>query len=153
MKNILTNKYVILSIRLSLGLFLIYASISKINHPSEFAQAIRAYEIIPDNLSTLPAIFLPWLELFCGMLLITGMFTQSSAYISLSMLFLFTVIILIALLKGLEIDCGCGASLSGIEKVSWGKIFENSVLISLLYLLTKQKLFIFAIENILQSKK
>lgn len=151
MKNILNNVYLIFILRLSIGLFFIYASVGKINHPAEFAQAIRSYEIIPDSLSALPAIFLPWLELVCGILLVVGIFVNSSVKISMGLLIFFTINVLIALFRGLDIDCGCGASISGIEKVSWGKIFENTFLILLTVLISKQQSYIFTIEKKLTS--
>ncbi len=153
MKNIVQNKYLILILRLLLGGFLIYTAQAKIMHPTEFAQAIRSYEIIPDSMSMLPAIFFPWIEFFCGLFLILGLFTRSSAVLATSLLILFTLNVLIALLRGLEIDCGCGASIAGIEKVSWQKIVENSVLILFFINIIFSKSYEFALDNILSSKK
>ncbi len=147
MKKLFNNVYFIFTLRLFLGLFLLYTSHLKIINPSEFAQAIRAYNIIPDSLSTIPAIFLPWLELFCGIFLISGLFLQSSLYVSMGLMVLFTINILIAILRGLDIDCGCGASISGLEKVSWAKIIENSVIIYALFLISIQQKYIFALDN------
>jgi uncharacterized membrane protein YphA (DoxX/SURF4 family) len=145
--HIKDNEYIVLVLRIAVGLFFIYAAQDKISHTADFASAIRAYEIIPDSLSAIPAIFLPWFELVCGVLLIGGIFTKSSALISASLMVVFTINILIAMLRGLEIDCGCGASLTGVEKVGWLKIFENSLLILVLIFLSKKESFAYALEN------
>lgn len=144
----LNNKYFILALRILLGAFLIYSGQAKIGHSAEFAQAIRAYDIIPSSFSMLPAIFFPWIELFCGLFLVSGLFTRSSALLAGSLLVLFTINVLIALLRGLEIDCGCGASISGIERVSWSKILENSILILSLVKINSTKTIFFAVDNI-----
>lgn len=152
MKKVFENKYVVLFVRIVLGLFFIYAAQAKIFNTADFAGAIRAYDIIPPSLSYLPAIFLPWIELFCGIFLISGIYTQSSAWVAGVLLSIFTINILIALLRGLEIDCGCGASVTGIEKVSWYKIFENCFLIALLLFIVKKESFIFALSNKFTTK-
>ena len=152
MNKFFENEYFHFVLRISFGLFFIYASLDKISQPAEFALAIRAYEIIPDNLSNLPAIFLPWVELLCGLLLLSGLYIQSTLRISIGLLLIFTVNILIALLRGLEIDCGCGVSISGVAKVSWKKLLENLCLIILLILLSKQSTFTFSFQNKFSKK-
>jgi putative oxidoreductase len=147
MKEFLHNKYFIFILRVSAGLFFIYAAQSKILNTAEFGQAIRAYDIIPDSLSTLPAIILPWVELYCGILLVAGLYTRSSATIAAGLLIVFTINILIALLRGLEIDCGCGASVIGIERVSWIKVLENCIFILLLYLISNHETFFLSLDN------
>lgn len=146
MTQILNNKYVILVLRMAAGFYFIYAAQSKIAFPAEFAEAIRAYQIIPDALSSIPAIIFPWIELYCGLFLIFGLFTQSSATIAAGLLFIFTVNVLIALFRGLEIDCGCGVSLTGVERVSWIKVIENSVIILILVLISRTKTFLFSFD-------
>ena len=152
MRDYINNKYFILALRILLGGFLIYTAQIKIIQTEEFAQAIRAYDIIPSSISMLPAIFFPWIEMFSGLFLMVGLYTRSSALIALSLLTVFTVNVLIAILRGLEIDCGCGASIAGIEKVSWAKILENSFLIILLIRINLTKMFFLAVDNIRTKK-
>ena len=147
MKELIDNKYIIFVLRLAAGFFFIYAAQSKLFNTAGFAQAIRAYEIIPDSLSTLPAIILPWIELYCGVLLLVGFYTRSSASLAVVLMILFTSNILIALLRGLDIDCGCGASISGVDRVSWSKIIENSFIILILFLISSRESFFLALEN------
>lgn len=146
------KKYFILIIRLGLAFFFIYAAHSKIINASQFAAAIRAYDILPVSLSALPAVFLPWIELFAAIFLMVGLYTRSAAGILFSLMLAFTIMVLIALFRGLEIDCGCGASLAGIEKVSWLKVFENILILACAYILTRTKLLFLSLDSLRNSK-
>lgn len=147
MKNILNNKYFTFIVRLATGIFFVYAAQSKLMHTYEFGEAIRAYQIIPDYLSAIPAIFIPWIELYCGIFLIAGFYTRSSASVSAVLLIILTINILIALLRGLDIDCGCGISLFGIDHISWLKILENIVIIVILMYISRKDSFFLALDN------
>jgi uncharacterized membrane protein YphA (DoxX/SURF4 family) len=111
-----------LTFRLVLGVIFIYASLDKIQQPADFARAIQNYQMIPVILTNLAAIILPWLELFCGVLLIIGLFLRAAAGIIVSLSLLFIIAMATALIRGLQIDCGC----YGMEsQISSGRIFED----------------------------
>ncbi len=148
MKNTFNNKYFELALRLLSGIFFIYTAQSKIMYSAEFAEAIRAYDIIPASYSLIPAIFFPWIEFLCGLLLLSGLYIRSSALLAISLMAIFTMNVLIALLRGLDIDCGCGASIAGITKVSWLKIIENLIIIIILVKIYFSKAIFFALDNI-----
>ena len=99
-----------------LGFTFIAASLDKIVDPYSFSDSIRGYEITPYWINNLVAIFLPWLELICGLLLFLsffkifnkfGLFDISNNLIII-MLIWFIFMLTIAWLRGLDIDCGCG---------------------------------------------
>ena len=99
--------------------------------------------IIPFGLENSIAIFLPWLELFIGLGLIFGIFIKGSAMISGGLLSLFIILIFQAMLRGFNIECGCG--LKEGEMVGWSKILENSILLFASYLVYVSKNRIFEI--------
>ena len=68
------RRAITLALRLVLGGIFIYASLDKIVHPRAFAEIIYNYQILPGSLINLSAVILPWLELFLGLLLISGRF-------------------------------------------------------------------------------
>lgn len=107
MKRVLSNKYLILGIRLLLGFVFIYAAIDKIAHPAEFAQAIYNYRMLPHWTINFMALVMPWLELFCGILIAAGVFFRGSAFMIGVMLGVFIIAISSALARGLDISCGC----------------------------------------------
>ena len=142
------KNYIIFFIRIGLGIFFLYAAVVKISNIQSFAQAIRSYELIPAQLSLISAIFLPWIELYSGLFILIGLYTKSSGIVALSLMTVFTIAVITALMRGLNIDCGCGASIAGLEKVSWLKLLENVFLIYLLFVMIRSKEFIFSVDQL-----
>jgi len=101
------NPYWLFLLRLALGGVFIVASLDKIAHPAAFALAIRNYQILPNAVSNLFAITLPWIELAAGVLLILGVKCRSNAVILSGLMLVFNVALLLALARGLNINCGC----------------------------------------------
>jgi uncharacterized membrane protein YphA (DoxX/SURF4 family) len=120
-----------LTFRFVLGVIFIYASLDKIQQPADFARVIQNYDMIPVILTNLAAIILPWLELYCGVFLIIGLFLRASAGMIATLMLLFIIAMATALIRGLEIDCGC----YGMEsQISSGRILEDvGLLIMALY--------------------
>ena len=108
--SIISTKYLVLAIRLVLGVVFIYAAIHKISHPGDFAQDIYNYRMLPESFINFMALTLPWLEVICGVLIIAGVFTRGSALLIGFMLLVFIIAISFALLRGLDISCGCFSS-------------------------------------------
>jgi len=111
-----------LTFRVVLGIVFIYASLDKIQYPADFAIAVQNYRLIPDVLTNLVAIILPWVELVCGICLFVGFFLRESASIISSLIIVFIIVLVSALIRGLDINCGC----YGMEtQISWGRILED----------------------------
>ena len=127
----------IIIIRVILGCIFVYASYDKILDPGKFARDIANYHIVPFGLENSIAIILPWLELLIGFGLIVGIMVDGSAMISGGLLMIFIVLILQAILRGFNIECGCG--LKEGEMVGWSKILENIVFLGTSYLVFQQK--------------
>jgi putative oxidoreductase len=135
--KVLSNKYVVFAARLILGVVFIYASLSKIQNPGEFAQAIYNYRMVPESLINIMAIVLPWMELICGILIIIGVFVRGSALLIGLMLAVFIIALSSALIRGLDISCGC-FTLEGGRTIAASTLFEDILLficagIALLY--------------------
>lgn len=99
--------------RIGLSIVFIYASYDKILHPAAFAKVIYNYQILPDELINLSAIFLPWLELVIGSLLITGIWLPGSVFIGNLLLMTFFSAIIYNKVRGLDISCGCFSTSGG----------------------------------------
>ena len=126
------NPYLILLIRCLLGLVFVYASYDKILDPGKFARDIANYHIVPFGLENSIAIILPWMELLIGAGIILGIFLDGSVVLSGSFLILFIVMIFQAMMRGFNIECGCG--LKEGEMVGWSKILENIVFLGASYI-------------------
>ncbi|MBL7995759.1 DoxX family membrane protein [bacterium] len=112
--------------RVVLGLIFVYASIEKITYPEPFAQNIIAYEILPQALANIAAIWLPWLEMFCGLLLIAGIWVRANAAILSILLTIFIIAIASALIRGLDISCGCFEVGDSEAMVGWRRVIEDA---------------------------
>lgn len=111
--KIISNKYFVLAIRLVLGVVFIWAAVHKIAYPADFAKDIYNYRMLPSTFINFMALTLPWLEIICGVLIILGIFTRGSALLIGFMLFIFIIAISFALVRGLDISCGCFSSGAG----------------------------------------
>lgn len=129
--------------RLVLGVVFIYASYDKILDPSKFARDISNYHIVPFGLENTVAIILPWLELFIGIGIVLGIYIDGNTLLSAFLLLLFNFLIFQAMVRGFNIECGCG--LKEGELVGWRKLIENFTLFggACLILLSKKRIFEF----------
>lgn len=112
--------------RLLVGGIFIYAGYVKIIDVPGFAKNINNYQMLPDLAVNAAAIILPWLEVFTGAALIfwPRLRRAAAAWIFL-MLVVFTVAVAIALLRGLDISCGCMSTDPSAAKIGWRKVAEN----------------------------
>ena len=117
-------------LRVALGAVFVYAAVGKIAQPAEFARQVDNYRLLPYFAVVLTAMVLPWLELLCGMGLILRRWVKGSALLITIMLVVFTVGLVSALVRGLDISCGC-FSLSGeASKVSLWRVVEDLVMLA-----------------------
>lgn len=92
-------------LRLSLAFIFIYAGLVKLMNPQAFAHALAQFELIPDGLLPIVALGLPGVELLAGLGLAFDLRFCMTAI--LVMLTGFLLILGYAILKDLDIDCGC----------------------------------------------
>lgn len=124
--------------RLALGVCFVYLGLNKAANPTDFLKAVHQYGWVDRSLYlTWIAALLPWLEVFCGVLLLAGFWVRGAAFAVFGMLVFFSGIILQRALgihetTGLafceiRFDCGCGNG----EVLVCRKLLENSVLVLL----------------------
>ena len=75
--------------RLGLGSYFLLAGLSKLHMLSAFIQQIKAFGVLPDNVSWLYAVLLPYLEVFVGGCLILGLWTTLVGLLASGMLISF----------------------------------------------------------------
>ena len=121
-----------------LGAAFIYMGLNKTLHPVEFLKLMRQYDMLDHSLLlNLVAATLPWLEIFCGLLVVLGIAIRGAAVVLLAMLVPFTVLVLQRALAlheaggvpfcAIKFDCGCGTG----EVLICRKLMENSLLMAL----------------------
>ncbi len=107
-----------LLLRILLGVIFIYAGCIKLIDPGAFAQAVYNYKILPLLMVNPVAVILPWIEVICGVFLVTGFLTRGSALIIDCLLLIFVFALGFNLYRGLDISCGCFTLGSGGEKIT-----------------------------------
>ena len=125
--------YAIAITRIYLALVFILSGLDKINDLTTFSQSIENYKILPIFIVNIVAIFIPWLELVAGGFLLLGICIKENSTIILTLIVVFTLGIISAIMRNLDIDCGCQGTFDG-QKVGFLKIIENIALIVIAYL-------------------
>jgi uncharacterized membrane protein YphA (DoxX/SURF4 family) len=126
------NRYLILIFRVVLAAVFIYAGLNKISNPMMFADQIKMYEIIGTSpFLYMVAIFLPWLEIICGLAVLTGILIRGGALIITVLMAFFTAVVAyraITIIRAagvpffeINFDCGCGFE----PTYAWKKLVEN----------------------------
>jgi uncharacterized membrane protein YphA (DoxX/SURF4 family) len=101
------RKYLALALRIVLGGVFLYAGGLKIADPAAFAGSVAAFKLLRTFGNYLVAATLPWVEVLCGLLLMIGVRTRPAATLILLMNLVFAVVLSSAIIRGLDIDCGC----------------------------------------------
>jgi uncharacterized membrane protein YphA (DoxX/SURF4 family) len=121
-----------------LGICFVYLGLNKAWNPTDFLKAVHQYGWVDQTLFlTWIAALLPWLEVFCGLLLLVGFWVRGAAFVVFGMLVFFSGIILHRALRihettgidfcEIRFDCGCG---NGAVLVC-RKLVENALLTAL----------------------
>jgi putative oxidoreductase len=94
-------------LHLAFGGVFVWAGMVKAWNPMVFLDDIRSFEMLPDPYAALVAMFLPWLEIFAGLAVISGVFRRGGLLLLNASLMVFLAAILIAWWRGIDIRCGC----------------------------------------------
>ena len=105
--NLRFQPVITLLARLVLGGVLLAAGGLKVFKPTESANAVAAYKLLPTELAHLLGYALPWLEVAIGLLLILGIMVRPAAILSGLIMVVFIGAIASVWARGMLIDCGC----------------------------------------------
>ena len=140
MKSSDIRKYLEIIIRLVLGFIFLYASLDKIIYPQKFAEVIYNYRLMPIELLNICAIIVPWVEAFIGVSLLIGYRVDVSALMLSVITFFFILMIISAIVRGLNIECGCFSLDAEGSLVSWKRVIEDVfILVGGIFLLLNKK--------------
>ncbi len=97
-----------LGLRWLLGVVLIWAALGKLANAQDFLANVYDYRIpLPGSFLRHVAVTLPWIELLCGLALLTGFWQESALGLVFMMMLIFLAATGQAWIRGLDIDCGC----------------------------------------------
>jgi uncharacterized membrane protein YphA (DoxX/SURF4 family) len=88
------------------GVFLV-AGVLKVLDPARFAADIDHFRLLPYFAVAPLALYLPWLEVICGLAVLVGAWRRSALVLLLAMIVVFIAAITSAWMRGLDIRCGC----------------------------------------------
>jgi putative oxidoreductase len=92
---------------LGFGAVFLWSGVAKVKDPLTFAESIRNFRLVGDPFVAAFAHFLPWLEIFAGVAVMWDRLRLAAAAILTLLLVVFTLAIVLAWARGLEIACGC----------------------------------------------
>lgn len=102
-----------------IGCLFIYAGVVKVIDPAEFARDIDNYKMLPWQMSVSFGLYLPWVEILCGLSLIVRVLFRGGVAILTALMALFIAITIIAKARGLDISCGCFGHASKYLTFTW----------------------------------
>lgn len=101
------QQWVTLAARLILGVVLLVAGALKVGSLEASVLAVRAYLILPFELTRPVGYALPIVEIAVGLMLIVGVFTRVAAILGAGLMLAFVIGIASVWARGISIDCGC----------------------------------------------
>lgn len=117
------------------GLFLLaaYNKLMGPNGPQLFMASVQAFKLpLGEFLTRLSTSATPWVELVAAVLLLRGVWARAAATVLALLLVVFIVLIVQALVRGLNVDCGCFGKLSPFCTGPLGacNIIQNGVMLA-----------------------
>jgi len=117
--------------RLLLAALFLYAGFVKAADPHGFALALYNYHLLPGWMINPVAIILPWVELMVGMFLLVGLWTQGGALLASGLLGVFACALVMNLIRGLDIACGCFSTSTSAEPITWLYLVRDLALLGM----------------------
>ncbi len=113
-------------VRWVLGVVFCYAGLAKAVDRGAFAVDIDHYRLLPFSTVAPLALYLPWLEIAAGVAVIAGPLRRGGLLTLALLNAVFAVAIGSALMRGIEINCGCFGP--GLSLPLWLGLLRNLVL-------------------------
>lgn len=123
-----------LGVRLVLGAVFVYAGIIKALHPDAFALQVENYRILGYAPSVAVSLYLPYLEIACGLSLLSKSLYAGGLFLTGTLTLIFTAALCSAWARGLDIACGCFGSGDGRTHYGSDLLRDLAMLIALMFL-------------------
>ena len=118
-------------IAIGIGGLFVYAGAVKVIDPVEFARDIDNYKMLPWGAAASLALYLPWLEILCGLALITRVLYRGAVFIVTGLMSVFIAASIVAKARGLDVSCGCFGHASQYLNFSWHLALDFALLAGL----------------------
>ena len=118
--------WLVLALRIVLGVIFIVAGVSKVGH----ADVIAGFRLLTPEVIAPIAIALPFLEILLGIYLILGLFTRAAAWVAVALLGIFDLAIASAVVRGMSVSCGCFGP-NDATVTTWPEVARDAVFVVL----------------------
>lgn len=118
---------IVLACRVVLGALFVWAAVAKLPDMAAFAQDVANYRIVAPVLVPFVASSVVGIELLAGIALVTGWMARPAAIVIAALLAVFTVFLTQALLRGIDLRCGC---FGGDEPASWWTVARDLAMLA-----------------------
>ena len=115
------------ALRVVLGALFVWAAVTKLPDMAAFAQDVANYRVVPPLAVPWVASAVVGIELLAGLALVTGLMARPAAAVIAALLAAFTVFLSQALLRGIDLRCGC---FGGEERASWWTVARDVVMLA-----------------------
>ena len=130
MKQFLLNRWIQIILRLVVGGVFLYAGVTKVQHPMNFADSIATFQMLPRQWINVTAMALPPFEIIVGLMLMSGWKVRPAAFAVFVMTVVFAMALSQALIRGLEVDCGCFGSGKPSVLKTWASLGRDILLMA-----------------------
>ena len=129
-------KFVWRMVGLLVGALFVFAGLTKIVDfqpfrlldPMDFARDIDNYKILPWPICVQLALYLPWLEIICGLALIVRRLYSGALALLCALLLVFIGVSFAAKARGIDITCGCFGHVSDQLSFAWHMVLDLAIL-------------------------
>ncbi len=120
----LRHPLVVRGSQIVMGIVFAWAALAKLGDLRGFADQVHNFRMLPIFTENIVALSLPWIELLAALALILNIRARSGAVVVTGLLAGFTLAVIVALIRGLDIECGCFGT-SDASRVGLVKITQN----------------------------
>jgi hypothetical protein len=114
---------------IALGVTFLVSGLGKLRDPTGFIFAVLDYQILSPGRAVVYGRLLPWLELMCGLALISGALPRLAGAVAAATLLSFLVAVEVNLMRGRRLDCYCFGGRSE-ERLGWVTVVRLCTLLA-----------------------
>jgi uncharacterized membrane protein YphA (DoxX/SURF4 family) len=115
-------------VNVCLGILFLSSGLQKLLNRQSFAAILEQYALLPAIILTPAAVIIPWLELACGLALLSPDLHQLAVAGIVVLLVVYAAAMLVNVRRGnVNIDCGCSFGVSQ-QTISMPLVWRNSLL-------------------------
>lgn len=126
----INHRLTVRACQIAIGAILAGAGLAKIGDLASFAIQIHNFRLLPIPLENLVTMTLPWIEVVAALALILGIRARAGGLVAAALMALFTLAVFVALVRGLDIECGCFGT-SDASRVGIVKVLQNCGMLAL----------------------